>query len=97
MTRTCLVCGREFAPVSTLQKYCTRTDGNGRTCATAAKLASETRRQRLYYLRHAAVGAFAVVGGMLDMSSPNVSAAVAAWEYSTVYSQPHPCGASERG
>jgi len=91
MTRICENprCGKEFEPHTVRQKYCHP------SCTKQVGNARQVQANRRNALRHAAT-AFAVVGGMLDQSNPNISAAAAEWELRSVYSQPHPCGASER-
>ena len=91
MTRICgnPLCGKEYDAPTVRSKYCSV------ACNRKAGNIRQIKINRRNSMRHACA-TFAVVGGMLDASNPNVSAATAAWEYSTIYSQPHPLGQSSR-
>lgn len=90
MTRICEnpACSREFQSDNVRRKYCCHECGRH----VSAKLTAKANRRRML----AAAPTYAVAGTGLSIHNPVISSAEAEWWLRSIYSQPHPLGASER-
>ena len=81
MTRICNHCSTEYTTTNQSQRYCRP------LCASRAAHVKDRRRK----VARNCAATFAVMGAVSDNT---IGWAQAAWEYSTVYSQPCPMGQS---